>query len=394
LNTSTDDTGAPAQPDPKPRRIRSAARPAFMRGRHWIVAASLVIMVLAPTAVAAIYLYTTAADQYASKVGFAVRSEENSSAMDLLGSMTSLSGSSSSDTDILYQFIQSQELIEAVDEELGLRKIFSKPKRDWVFRLPEDASIEDIVDYWSSMIRIDYDPGTGLIEIQSRAFDPVDARDLSRSIFAHSSTMINQLSAVARGDVTRYARDELDQAVERLKQARQAVTRFRNINQIVDPSADIQGQMGLLNSLQEQLANTIIELDLLTETTRENDPRVDSARRKVDVIRKRIASERRNLGVGEGADREVFADLVGQFESLQVDRKFAEEAYVASLSAYDSSLAEARRQNRYLAAYLSPTLAQTPQYPQRGLILGLLSMLLFGTWAISVLIYYSLRDRR
>jgi capsular polysaccharide transport system permease protein len=365
-----------------------------MRRRHWVLAVSLLIMVIVPTTLAALYLYGRAADQYASTVGFAVRSEESSNAFDLIGSMTNFSGSSSSDTDILYKFIQSQDLIEQVDEELNLRKIFTKPMDDWVFSLPEDASIEDVVDYWSSMIRINYDPGTGLIEIQSRAFDPLDARDISRSIYAHSSTMINQLSAVARGDVTRYSRDELAQAVERLKSARQAVTRFRNINQIVDPSADIQGQMGLLNSLQEQLANTIIELDMLTETTRENDPRVDTARLKAEVIRKRIASERRNLGVGDGADREVFADLVGQFESLQVDRKFAEEAYVASLSAYDGSLAEARRQNRYLAAYLSPTLAQTPQYPQRRLILGILSLLLLGTWAIVVLIYYSLRDRR
>ncbi len=365
-----------------------------MKTRHWALIVSFLAAVLMPTLVAAIYLYTLAADQYVSNVGFAVRNEENNSAMDILGSFSSLSGSSSSDTDILYKYIQSQELIEKVDADMDLRAVYSKPRKDWVFSLPPDASIEDIVDYWSSMVRIVYDPGTGLIELDVRAFASDDAHDIAVSIFAHSSTMINQLSAVARSDLTLYAGDELDQAVARLKTARQNLTLFRNSNQLVDPSADIQGQMGLLNSLQEQLANTLIELDLLNETTRDTDPRVDSARRKADVIRRRIAEERMNLGVVDGSGGEVFANLIGQFESLQVDLKFAESAYVASLSAYDGAVAEARRQSRYLAAYLSPTRAQTPQYPKRGIILLLMSLLLFGIWSILVLVFYSLRDRR
>ena len=54
--------------------------------------------------------------------------------------------------------------------------------------------------------------------------------------------------------------------------------------------------MGLLNSLQAQLAETLIELDLLAETARSDDPRVEQAKRKTVVIEKRIAEERRKLG--------------------------------------------------------------------------------------------------
>ena len=355
---------------------------------------SFVLCVLLPAVVSGYYLYTHAVDQYASKVGFSVRSEETGSAFEVLGSLTNISGSSSSDTDILYKFIQSQELVEAVDAELDLRGIYTKPENDPIFALAADASTEDLVSYWSRMVRIVYDPGTGLIEVQVRAFDPEDARTIAQNIFVRSSAMINQLSAVARADVTRYAQEELDQALDRLKEARKALTLFRNETQIVDPSADIQGQMGLLNSMQAQLAETLIELDLLSDTARADDPRVELAKRKIEVIQKRISEERRKLGVAGGDDTRVFADLVGQFESLQVDLEFAEKAYVSALSAYDSAVAEARRQSRYLAAYLRPTLAQTPQYPQREILLAVITLLLFGSWTILVLVYYSLRDRR
>jgi capsular polysaccharide transport system permease protein len=222
----------------------------------------------------------------------------------------------------------------------------------------------------------------------------VDAQDIAQDLFDRSSAMINALSAVARNDTSRYAKEELDDAVERLKQARQALTLFRNDKQIVDPTADIQGQMGLLNSLHAQLATSLIELDLLADTTRDTDPRVEQAKRKIVVINTRIDAERQKLGVGGGRGGGAFADLVGQFESLQVDREFAEKAYVSALSAYDSSLAEARRQSRYLAAYVQPTLAETPLYPQRAILLLIAGLLIFGTWAIGVLVFYSLKDRR
>tara|TARA_R110002124_G_scaffold282876_1_gene458309 strand:- start:4241 stop:5431 length:1191 start_codon:yes stop_codon:yes gene_type:complete len=382
-------------PKVKVVEVKPAARPARMRRRHWLMVLSFLLMVVGPTAGAGVYLYFYAADQYASRVGFSVRREDTTSAVQFLGSLTNFSGSSSSDTDILYKYIKSQELVAAVDKALDLRKIYGKPKNDPYFSLPKDASIEDLVDYWARVVRLVYDPGTGLIEIEVRAFDPEDARTIANDLLTRSSKMINNLSAVARADVTRYAREDLDVSLTRLKTARQALTRFRNETQIVDPGADIQGQMGLLNSLQAKLAETLIELDLLANTSRDDDPRVEQAKRKIVVIQKRIDEERRKLGVsGPASDTNGYADLVGKFESLQVDLEFAQKAYISALSAYDGAVADARRQSRYLAAYLRPTLAETPQYPRRAIQLTVIALILFGSWTILTLVYYSLRDRR
>lgn len=403
---TTTPTKAPAKPKgPKPQvrtkfrviEVAPTATPARFRLRHWIVFLSFFLCVVGPATAAGWYLYLRAADQYASNVGFAVRREEAGSPLDLLGGITNISNASSSDTDILYEFIQSQEMVREMDELLDLRRLFSRPKNDPLLTLDPNASIEDVVDFWKRMVRIFYSPSTGLIEVEVRAFSPEDAQQIAQALFDRSSQMINELSSIARKDVTLYAKEELDLAIDRLKQARAALTSFRNETRIVDPTADIQGQMGLLNSLQAQLAEALIELDLIIGTTRDSDPRVTQARRRIEVIETRIEEERRKLGVSSSADSTtdtVFADLVGQFESLRVDLEFAEQAYVAALSAHDSTLSEARRKSRYLAAYLEPTLAETPRYPQREMILAIVGFVLFACWAISVLVYYSLRDRR
>jgi capsular polysaccharide transport system permease protein len=383
------DAAEPAAPVP------GTAPPAHLRRRHWWVIVSLVLIWLLPTLVTGWYLYARAADQYASRLGFTIRQEEVSSAVDLLGGLTALSSASSSDTDILYEFIHSQEMVRTADAELDIRRLYQKPEGDPVFALGPDPTIEDLLDYWRNVVHLSYAPGTGLMEVEVRAFDPDDARAVAQVILDRSSLLINDLSAIARDDATRYAREELDLAVERLTVARQDLTLFRNETQIVDVGADLQGQMGLLSSLQAQLAEALIALDLLDEAaTGGSDPRVAQAERRIAVIERRIADERDKVGGDSERAGRPFADIVSEFERLQVNLQFAQEAYISALATYDSAVAEARRQSRYLAPYLEPTLAEAPEYPQRPLLVLLVSMFAFGLWAILTLIYYSLRDRR
>lgn len=379
---------------------RPAAPPATrsrLRLRHRFVLFSFVLCVAMPVYTMGWFLYTRAADQYASHLGFSVRTEESGSAIELLGGITNLSGSSSSDTDILYAYLTSQELVRLIEREVGLRAIWGDADRwrDPVFTLDPAGTIEDLQAHWERMVRIQYDTGTGMIDLRILAFSPADARRIAVALYDACSAMINDLSAVAREDAIKYARDELAQAVERLKSARQALTAYRNRNQIVDPSIDTQSRMGLLTTLQRQLAEALIDLDLLRDSTRETDPRVVQATKRVSVIEARIAEERQKLGLGEsGGTQEAFADLVGEYEGLIVDREFAESAYTVALAAYDAAQAEAQRQSRYLAAHIAPTLAETAEYPERAKLLALTALFALFLWAIAVLVYYSLRDRR
>jgi capsular polysaccharide transport system permease protein len=377
---------------------RPMARPARVKRRHWGLLASFLLIVVLPVAATGIYLRGWAVDQYASILGFTVRSENTTSASDLLGGLGATLGatSGSRDSDILFEFIRSQELVAAIDAELDLRGIYSRHQaEDPVFGFDPSGTVEDLTTYWQRMVRTSYDASSGLIELRVLAFTPEEAQAIAAAINAQSTTMINNLSAIARNDATRYAREDLDLALERLKTAREALTAYRVENQIVDVAADIQGQMGLLANLQAQLATALIDMDLLRSTTSDSDPRMSQARSRIAVIEARIEEERRKFGTaGSGPGDRSYAATVGEFERLTVDREFAESAYIAALSAFDVARAEANRQSRYLAAYVGPTLAERSEFPRSLLLTGLVLMFSFLIWSILCLIYYSLRDRR
>ncbi|WP_235442200.1 sugar transporter [Rhabdonatronobacter sediminivivens] len=377
-------------------RAGKMAGRARVRRRHHGLALSLIVLVVLPVVLAAAYLWTFAQDQYASTAGFTIRQEETGAASQLLGGLTQLvGGGSSGNSDLLFEFIQSQEIVEAVNDHVDLVAHYSATwPADPVFSIWPGATIEDMLWFWKRMVRITYDRSSGLIMVEARARDPDTAQAIARAVVAESEAMINMLNEAARRDSMANAQLDLEEALERLRAAREAIAEFRARTQIIDPAADIQGRMGVLNNLQQQLAQALVDYDLLLPSADSNDPRLRNAERRITVIRDRITEERRSFAAQDvTVDNTDYPSLLAQYESLRVDQEFSEENYRAALTALEQARSNAERQQIYLATFVRPTLAQRADYPRRLLLVGLTAFFALMTWAVLALVYYSLRDR-
>ncbi|WP_017999662.1 hypothetical protein [Paracoccus sp. N5] len=390
----------PAQGQP-PARPATPVRPAVAmaqpKRRHWLMLASFLALVVLPTLLWAWYLWARASDQYVSSVGFSVRKEQMAPSIDLLGGLTSFTGGSgsASDTDILYEYIRSQDMVEQIDAQLDLRARFSRDwPHDFVFAFNPEGHVEDLTEYWQRQVKVLYDSSTSLITLNVSAFSAEDAQAIAAAVFKQSSDKINQLSAVAQQDATRLAKAELDKTRDELTATRQAMTAFRMKSQIVDPQADLAGQMGVLSGLQGQLAEALVAHDMLLENAQPTDHRVTQSQQKIDALRRLIDQERGKFGAeGQGPAGESYAQLMAEYEKLAVDREFAEGAYRTARIAYETAMAEAQRQSRYLAAHIEPKIPQSSTEPQRLWLLFMVAGMLLAAWSVLVLIYYSIRDR-
>lgn len=368
-------------------------RPARLKPRHWLALAAFALLVVAPLAGTAAYLWTRAADQYHSEVAFSVRSEEvTGAAAGLIGALTQINSGGASDANILFEYIRSQKIVEEIDDELDLRAMFNRHPGDVVFSLGENDSIEALVAYWNRMVDVSYESSSGIIHVRALAFDPEDARAIATAILERSDLLVNQLSEQARNDAIRFARDELAEAERNLRTVRNRLTDFRRSHNIVDPSADVAGQMGLLSALQAELAQALVDRDVILSYAAEDDQRVIQANRRIDAITARIEDERSTLDI-TGVTGSL-PDVVGAYEELLVDLEFANKAYTQTLAGFAAARAEARRQSRYLAAHIKPTLAQSTLYPRRLMITGLAGLFLLLGWGVLMLVYYNMRDNR
>ena len=354
--------------------------------------ASFALLVIAPFVATVGYLYTRAADQYHSEVAFSIRSEEaGGAAAGLLGALTSIGAGSASDADILFEYVQSQDIVEAIDADLDLVAIYNRAD-DPVFALGPDAAIEDLLSQWRRMVDVSFESAAGIIHARAKAFAPEEATAIATAILGKSSALVNDLSEQAREDAVRFAREEFEEAEANLRAMRQRLSEFRRENRIVDPSGDVAGQTGLLNALQSELAQALVERDMLLSFVGNEDQRVIQANRRIDAVTGRIEAERAALGVtGAGS---ALPDVVGRYEELLVDLEFANAAYTQTLAGLAGARAEARRQSRYLAPHIAPTLAESALYPRRALLSGLTGLFLLLGWGTLMLIYYNVRDNR
>jgi len=392
----------PGAPKVVPAGQRSAPPRTLVKLRHYAGLASFLLLVLLPLAATVYYLYVRAEDAYHSDVSFSVRSEEpGAAAAGILGAITGIGGGgAASEPDILFEYIRSQEIVAAVGREIDLRAIYNREPDDVVFALGEDASIEELLRHWNRMVDVTYDNHSGIIRVRATAFTPEDARTITRAILEKSTTLVNHLAEQARTDAIRFAKVDLDEAEAHLRDLRQKLASFRRENRMVDPQADVEGQMGLLTALQEELAKALVERDMLLTYAEPADQRVKQAERRITAISDRIEDERANLGVPDAASGAAsgpggaMPEVVGDFEALKVDLEFASQAYTQALANLTLARAEARRQSRYLAAHVEPTLAESSLYPRRAMLSGLTGLFLLLGWGVLMLVYYNVRDNR
>ncbi|SFH69233.1 hypothetical protein [Albimonas pacifica] len=397
---SPEPRGASIIVDVQSEEIARRARRRRIWSRIWLWA-SFIVMVAAPSGLAGWYLNVVAADQYASQVSFAVRSLEGGIPSPLTEIFGGSADSTAGDSEMLFEYLQSQPLVERVQSDVDLVEIYNRPEGDWLFSMGTDRTIEEMVEYWNRAVTVSYDTGAGIIYVEARAFRAQDAQDVAASVLEASYDLINGLSTGARQDAVQYAQADLAEAENRIRRTRVALQEFRSSQGTADISSDISQQMALISQLRSARSEAQAEFDSRKDLLGADSPTLSALSRRIASLDAQIAAEEARIAATPGAAGEVpvpgsrptLAEAAGEQERLQVELELATHMYTAAQASLEAARAEARRTQRYLATHIHPTLAQEAEYPRRivwslAVFVGLLL-----TWAILLLIVGSIRDR-
>ena len=357
---------------------------------------SFVLCVVLPLVLAVTYYAAYATDRYAARAGFSIRGIDTSAGIDGIGALTGLasSGSTTSDSYIVLGYLASRELVEAVDAELDLRGAYAAPEVDALSRLAPDATVEDFLKYWERRISTQFDPTSGIIEFEVQSFSSDRARAIADTVLRLTQTLVNDLSANARSDALRFAREEVELQEHRLRDALGAIRDFRTSEQSVDPSASATLGIQLIASLESRLIDLNARIGALRQTLDADAPSVNALRRNAEALEVQIIERRQAIGInalgGEGVS--AVTQQLALYEELMVERSLAQQAYASALVSLEGARRDADRQQRYLAIHLKPQVAQSAEYPRSLRNILVLSFALIAVWGIGSLITYSVRD--
>lgn len=368
--------------------------------RHRLMLVGFFLFVALPSVAFSAYMFLWASDQYHSTTAFAVRSSNPVAATEILGMVMGGGGSESttSNSYIVADYIQSQAILEDLPEDIDLEAIFNRESSDFLFSMGSDLPIEDRLKYWNDMVDVSFDATSSVIYIEVRSFRPEDSVKIAEAVLERSEILVNNLSESNRRQTLRYAEEAVARAEARLKAIRKQMLAYRQETQEVDPEANAQIAAEMISGLDKERASREAEKATLMGYLDENSPRIRMLDQQIASLEGEIATVRKRLGTGgsagETVDRRNNLSLrLADYSELTVEEEFAQELYVTSLASLERARQEADNKSLYLATFIQPTISEDAQYPGRLLYSLAFFLVSAGLWSVVVLLYYNVRDR-
>lgn len=365
-----------------------AGRPA-----RWLSILVFLLVVGLPTALAAVYYGFFASSQYATEIQFGVRSADaqRNDATSIFQGMASAS-QIGLQSNIVVKYIKSRSMVDAISEKIDLRRMFSGPEVDELSRLDPNASIEALVEYWRGKVEPYFELTTGIVSVQVRAFTPEDALTIGRNVLALSESLADDLSKKARADYVKFAQEQVEEASEKLRQARQAMLEFRDRERSIDPNKEADSARLGIAKLRDELGR--VRADYLTARGRtgENSTILVSLRDRITALESLIRDAEARMTGTESKEALPISQNIRGFENVEIERQLAEKFYDAAMQSLQRAQFEASRRAMYLEVFVTPSLAEHPVYPRRFVSVLIVALASFGAWIFLLMIYYSIRD--
>jgi len=347
-----------------------------------------------PMTLGTLYYLKVASPQYEANAHFTIE-KQGQGQSDPLGALTGLPGSVSSTRDalIVKDFIESREVIERTKQYFDINKLYAREDKDFLSRLEQDSSIEDIVEYWQEKVNVEFDTTSGIVNLKVTAFEPESAVKVINAILTASEDLVNTLSEKSRQDSLKFARQELRKAETKLKNARTDVRTFREKEQALSPEKSAESKLDLVGELEAERARAEADLRSLRLEFPDTSRKIIEAKNKVFSLKKQVNIERiRSTRITDSSDAKTMSSIISKHEELLTEQGFAEKSYEAALLNLEQSRIDATQQHRYLTIIVNPKLPEEPSKPDQPndyIVLFLACLLL---WGILSLIIASVRD--
>jgi capsular polysaccharide transport system permease protein len=327
----------------------------------------MILFVGLPTALAIAYYGFIASPVYVSQSSFVIKSASQKTIPNTLSvaNLLQTSGLSAGEeqTKEVLQYVRSRNALKDLLRETDVRAKYSSRGADFLSRFPQplhDGSFENFFHYYSSMVGADTDPDSGLAVLEVHAFTPEDAYDLNSRLLNLSERLVNRLNERAESRGIAEAEQRVAQAEERVRNARLALSAYRNQQELIDPTKQAAGVLDISNKLVSEEAALQAQLDLMLRVTPRN-PTIPAVRNRIAAIKREIGAQNgKVVGTPTG-----IASKLGSYEKLQIEQDFATQMLTAANASLESARTDAEKQQFYLERVVEPNKPDESTLPHR-----------------------------
>lgn len=358
------------------------------------VAVVTVSTLLVPIVVSLIYFGYVASDQYESETRFTVRSSTPALGKDQIANVTGIpSAKIVQDTQIVVNFIKSREMLDVLSRrKVDLHSIYGKPSVDWWARLPGDATVEELLEYWEKMITTGVSASSGIVVVKVRSFSPGESAMLAQEILNASEVVVNQVNDRIWQDVTSTAQQNVGLAQTQLQVARKELADARNQNGVLTIEGSSQIISNLISTMEAERLALQQRYDAQLSAVSPNAPQMRVLRREIESKEHQITQLRSQVA-GQNSPERNLADVSQDLSELQLAQSLAEQHFSSSVKTLEQVQFVSRQQLLYLDSFLPPRIPDEAMYPRRILWIALIFVLSLFSWGASLGMLHLTRNR-
>jgi len=349
------------------------------------------LLVALPTVLSVLYFGFIATDRYLSEAQLTIRQPSGGTLDPLSGMLLNIAGqSNNNDSYIVQNYIQSRGIVDKLEKRIGMSKFYKTGEADWLSRLPENATREDMFEYFLNHVEASFDQQSGVVDLTVSAFRPEDAKLIADSIVALSDDMVNRVSERARTETVKFSESQARQARSQLERARLRITQFRRRHGELDPVRSAQSIGQIVGSLEGEISSAGAEIASLRSFLDDRSPQVTAMKARIQALKTQLINEKGRLA--SDSKDETYVKLLDEYERLRLDEQFALTSYTSAEAATTMARTDASRRQLYLIAFVPPSLPDTALEPRRmWLIASTFGLCLLG-YGIIMLVTSAVRE--
>ncbi len=324
----------------------------------------LTAFVFLPTLIAGYYYYVVATPMYTSKSEFLILTADGGGGGGGggLGGLLPSQFATGQDSIATQSYLQSKDAMLRLDEDLGFRAHFSQDGIDPIQRLDPDASNEKAYKLYKKYIKLGYDPTEGVIKMELSSADPELSELFSRRLIEYAEERVDNLSREKRLDAVRTAQEGLEEAKAERRAAQERMVKLQE-GTILDPQGEIASIRQLISSVELQLQEKQLALDIQMNNARPNKAKVDALTSEIAVLTTEWKKQKARLNQATDGSSSL-ASQSAEIQMAQADLATADLVLQGALETKRLSEVEANKQVRYLTVSVRPVASQDPSYPR------------------------------
>lgn len=349
----------------------------------------IVISVFLPWFCFCFYQIIWASPRYESQSQLIVRQPDDMASLD--ASMAVLSGlgmpATNTDTQLVEAYINSNDMLQYLNENLALKEHFGSMSSDFFSRLHIWDSNEDFLVYYQEHILVEIDDVSSVISIKTQGFNRDYAQLLNETIVERAEWFINSVGHKVAKEQLKFVQGEHDISAKKLAKAKSNLLVFQREHNLLDPEAEGMAFQQIAYSLEGELSAKKAELYALKSVMSGDSPKVRSAEILIHALEEQLNDENSRLSGHNETSSLTVGEKMAMFSDYKIDLEIALQTYAGTLVSLEKSRIEAYRKMQFLVVVESSTLPEDNQYPEviyNISLFGIVLLLFFGIVKIVV----------